>query len=1052
MSKKMLIDARHPEETRVALLSGNKVEDFDFESLSRKPLRGNIYLARITRVEPSLQAAFVEYGGNRHGFLAFGEIHPDYYQIPVADREALLAAEALEAELAAKLSELDDEGVDIDDDDDHHADTQADDEQDSEDSEPQAIADEKDDESSPPKRGRGRRRRGRRGRRGQGNSSEGDNETSTDEADPEKTEEKNDAAEITASDEVTQQADSEKTAQDADSEVQPAEDTSWHGTDEEVLTDIHAAEDSDSPVAEDASAAPESDETSEKIEEKDEDDEEDTPPVKPIALSAKVSPQLTEELPASSEPSEDDDAAAKAEDVKAEASSEDLATSSAEDVTTENAPETDETADSLSAESSEISAGGDDTDETSEAGDEPETEAETEAPGEPTEEELEAKRRAEEIADLQRRYDEARRNRDRIIRNYRIQEVIKRRQIMLVQVVKEERGNKGAALTTYLSLAGRYGVLMPNNSRGGGVSRKISNQSDRKRLRKAISELEVPKGQGLIIRTAGAKRTKAEIKRDYDYLARLWDTIRDHTLKSVAPCLIYEEASLIKRAIRDLYDKDTSEILVEGEEGYREAKDFMKMLMPSHAKNVQPYRDPKPSFLRYGVERQLDEMYQPVVNLKSGGYLVIQQTEALISVDVNSGKATKERNVEATALKTNSEAAVELARQCRLRDLAGLIVVDFIDMEENRNNRAVEKKFKEALKTDRARIQVGSISNFGLLEMSRQRRRSGIVDGTTRLCPVCEGAGSVRSVEMAALRVLRAIEEKAVSDRAGHVEATTSDDVALYILNQKRSWLNRIEESYGVTIEIIVSRDLTGDQLELQTSGKARDTDSLRQSGGVEIGEVTVSAENEDDEDEASSAKNDAEAATSDDDNSEDDENRPKRRRRRKRRRKSEDSSEENSSSSDDASLPTDEMEESVQSEDKATVEAQSDDSNDEEDASCQPRKGRRRGRRRKPEEKTENSDLTAESHSSDTPSDSHDEGETKNSSAPETETREDTVSQSGADASTDDADDTAQASEDTETQAKTAASIHAPLPETDKKPEKPKRGGWWQRTFGRNE
>ncbi|HYG26117.1 MAG TPA: ribonuclease E/G, partial [Caulobacteraceae bacterium] len=454
--KKMLIDAAHAEETRVVVVDGTRVEEFDFESQSRKQLRGNIYLAKVTRVEPSLQAAFVEYGGNRHGFLAFNEIHPDYYQIPVADREALMRDE-----------------FDDDEDDHHHS----------------------------------------RGRNGGG--------------------------------------------------------------------------------------------------EGDEDDAE--------------------------------------------------------------------------------SAGADDDDVME-----------------------------EEVA----------RRRRRLMRKYKIQEVIKRRQIMLVQVVKEERGNKGAALTTYLSLAGRYGVLMPNTARGGGISRKITTATDRKRLKTIVQSLDVPQGMGLIIRTAGAKRTKAEIKRDYEYLLRLWENIRETTLHSIAPALIYEEEDLVKRAIRDLFDKDIDSVQVEGEAGYKEARDFMRMLMPSQAKKVVAYREPTPLFVAHKVEDHLAQIYHPTVPLRSGGYLVINQTEALVAVDVNSGRATKERNIEATALKTNMEAAEEAARQLRLRDLAGLIVIDFIDMDEGKNNRAVEKKLKDCLKDDRARVQMGKISPFGLMEISRQRRRTGVLEGT----------------------------------------------------------------------------------------------------------------------------------------------------------------------------------------------------------------------------------------------------------------------------------------------------------------------------------
>ncbi|MEQ8749725.1 MAG: ribonuclease E/G, partial [Amphiplicatus sp.] len=642
MTRKMLIDAAHPEEVRVCVLENGKVEDFDFEYSSRKPLRGNIYLARVTRVEPSLQAAFVEYGGNRHGFLAFNEIHPDYYQIPVSDRRLLQEAEAEEADLAAQLDlgqrgdEGEDEDLDLDGDD--------------------------------------------------GEANRFDNLAS----------DEDDGSGVT--------------------EIAAAKDRDEH---DQGDSDHHESEAGD-PV----------------------DEIEDTP-----AAAFDAPPLETVTAPAEAEDDAED------------------------------------------ADSDDVEATGDE-DEASEAEDQPEASAddaedESEDDARPAREKPRGAKRAE----LLERYKEARRKRLRIVRNYKIQEVIKRRQILLVQVVKEERGNKGAALTTYMSLAGRYCVLMPNTARGGGISRKIPVAGDRKRLRRVVDSLDLPQGMGLIIRTAGAKRTKAEIKRDYDYLIRLWETIRSLTLKSIAPCLIYEEASLIKRAIRDLYDKDIGQILVEGEAGYREAKDFMKMLMPSHAKNVQPYKEKAPLFLGYDVESQLDAMYQPVVRLKSGGYIVIHQTEALIAIDVNSGKATRERNIELTALKTNAEAAKEAARQCRLRDLAGLIVIDFIDMEEHKNNRTVEKRLKDALKDDRARIQVGRISNFGLLEMSRQRRRSGIVDGTTHSCPTCAGAGVVRTHEMAGLRILRAIESSALTDRSAVIAVKASLEVTLYILNHKRDWL-----------------------------------------------------------------------------------------------------------------------------------------------------------------------------------------------------------------------------------------------------------------------
>ncbi|WP_091738250.1 Rne/Rng family ribonuclease [Phenylobacterium immobile] len=529
MTKTMLIDAAHAEETRVVVIDGSRIEEFDFESQNRKQLRGNIYLAKVTRVEPSLQAAFIEYGGNRHGFLAFNEIHPDYYQIPLADREALMREEA-------------------DDEDDHH--------------EP-------------------------RTRNGGGED-------------------------------------------DEDGDVDTVAD----------------------------------------------DDEDD----------------VDEEL--------------------------------------------------------------------------------------------------------------ARRKR-RLMRRYKIQEVIRRRQIMLVQVVKEERGNKGAALTTYLSLAGRYGVLMPNTARGGGISRKITAVNDRKRLKSVVQSLEVPQGMGLIVRTAGAKRTKTELKRDYDYLLRLWENIREKTLHSIAPALIYEEEDLVKRAIRDLYDKDIDGVIVEGEASFKAAHDFMRMLMPSQAKKVQPHREPTPLFMKFGIEDHLDQIYSPVVPLRSGGYLVINQTEALVAIDVNSGRATRERNIEATALKTNMEAAEEAARQMRLRDLAGLVVIDFIDMDESKNNRSVEKKMKDCLADDRARVQMGKISTFGLMEISRQRRRAGVLEGTTHVCEHCGGTGRVRSVESSALSALRAVEQEA---KNGGGEATLSVPraVALYILNEKRGHLARLHQAFGLFVTIVV--------------------------------------------------------------------------------------------------------------------------------------------------------------------------------------------------------------------------------------------------------
>jgi len=570
MTMRMLIDARHREETRVAVVTGNRIEEFDFESAEHKQLKGNIYLAKVTRVEPSLQAAFVDYGGNRHGFLAFSEIHPDYYQIPREDREALLAEEAQHAAEEAALR--------ADEDDEDHA-----------------------------------------------------------------------------------------------------------GSIEEV--------------------------------ERPHDDE------------------------------DEDGADASDEDGEAE----------------EGARSTRE-------------RNGD---------------------------------QAEEL----------RRKRMALRRRYKIQDVIKRRQVLLVQVVKEERGNKGAALTTYLSLAGRYCVLMPNTSHGGGISRKISNAADRKRLKSIIADMNLPNTMGCIVRTAGLSRTKTEIRRDFDYLARLWDEIRETTLKSGAPALIHNDSDLIKRAIRDIYHREIDEVIVEGEEGYRQAKDFMKLLMPSHARRVKQYADPVSLFQRFGVEDQLAAMYNPVVQLKSGGYLVINPTEALVSIDINSGRSTREHNIEQTALSTNLEAAREIARQLRLRDMAGLVVIDFIDMEHNSNIRKVEKAMKEALKDDRARIQVGRISGFGLMEMSRQRLRTGVLEASTRACPHCEGTGLVRTASSAGLSALRLLEEEAARGRGSIITLRASQEAAFYVLNNKRRELDEIERRYGVTIVILPDGEVEGARMSVEVGG-----------------------------------------------------------------------------------------------------------------------------------------------------------------------------------------------------------------------------------------
>ncbi|MDX5381751.1 MAG: ribonuclease E/G, partial [Rhodobacterales bacterium] len=711
MAKKMLIDATHAEETRVVVVDGNKVEEFDFESENKRQLAGNIYLAKVTRVEPSLQAAFVDYGGNRHGFLAFSEIHPDYYQIPVADRQALMEEERAYAE-----------------------------------------AQRREDEDEKPRSNRSRSRSGGRSR---SEAVKSDDAVATREAEGD---------EIAGMETI-----------DLD-EAEVAEGTSPM----EIVGETPVEEPADQPEAQ-------------------------------------------------------SEADAQAEDDDAD-----------ED---DGAVETVERDDSI-----ESVADDDD---------------------------------VEDIRPV--RKPRARR--------YKIQEVIKVRQILLVQVVKEERGNKGAALTTYLSLAGRYCVLMPNTARGGGISRKITNAVDRKKLKEIANEIDVPQGAGLIVRTAGAKRTKTEIKRDYEYLQRLWEQIRELTLKSIAPAKIYEEGDLIKRSIRDLYSREIDEVLVEGERGYRIAKDFMKMIMPSHAVNVKHYREQMPLFARYQVESYLSSMFNPVVQLKSGGYIVIGVTEALVAIDVNSGRATKEGSIEETALKTNLEAAEEVARQLRLRDLAGLIVIDFIDMDERRNNAAVEKRIKDKLKTDRARIQVGRISGFGLMEMSRQRLRPGMIEATTQPCAHCHGTGLIRSDDNLALSILRQIEEEGVRRRSREVLIKAPVAIANYLMNQKREHVAQIEGRYGLSVRIegdpsLISPDFTMEKFKTATrvvvelphvvSGDAALMDEV---------ESTVSAWDleEAEEAEAEAAAKAGERAERSERGAEtlDDEGKPKKRRRRRRRSRS---------------------------------------------------------------------------------------------------------------------------------------------------------------------
>ena len=679
MPKKMLIDATHAEETRVVVVDGNKVEEFDFESQFKRQLAGNIYLAKVTRVEPSLQAAFVDYGGNRHGFLAFSEIHPDYYQIPVADREKLIAEEKAYAE-SLKAEE---------------------------------------DEAEDPKPKRRRRSRAKA-------------------------------------------AEAESTASDAVATADVSEDAPVETSEEETSGDIKGMETIDLADG-DAGAEP-------IVDDSDDDDE---------PYDAK------------------DDAAEK--DDRIEKVKED----DAEDVRPVRKPRP---------------------------------------------------------------------------KRYKIQEVVKVRQILLVQVVKEERGNKGAALTTYLSLAGRYCVLMPNTARGGGISRKITNAPDRKKLKEIANSMSVPEGAGLIIRTAGSQRTKSEIKRDYEYLQRMWEEIRELTLKSTAPAKIYEEGDLIKRSIRDLYNKEIDEVIVAGDEGYKTAKSFMKMIMPSHAKNVKHYNEQLPLYARYQVETYLGGMFNPTVQLPSGGYIVIGITEALVAIDVNSGRATKEGSIEQTALKTNLEAADEVARQMRLRDLAGLIVIDYIDMDERKNNAAVEKRFKDKLKTDRARIQVGRISGFGLMEMSRQRLRPGMLEATTQMCGHCHGTGLLRSDDNVTLSILRSLEEEGVRRRSKEVLVRAPISIANFLMNGKREHIADIEARYGMSVRIECDPSLVSPDFAIEKFKTA--TRVVPEAAAPVVGSAIMMDDDDDDD------VIDAVADEVDEAPVQSEEDRPKRKRRRRRRRR----------------------------------------------------------------------------------------------------------------------------------------------------------------------
>ena len=704
MANKMLIDATHPEETRVVVVRGNRVEEFDFESAQRKQLRGNIYLAKVTRVEPSLQAAFIEYGGNRHGFLAFSEIHPDYYQIPVADRQALIEAD----ERAHREAE-------------------------------------EESENRSNRRRSSRHRNSRR--RGHGEKVR---------------------SEVVAG--VTAEAPDGGAPQDGTHSEHSHSETETHSHADDHDHEHHDdANHSHDEHAHDAAGHHHShDEHSHDHHSNDHDGD-----LGHATGEVAGEPGHHSDQPVFASAHADENGNGHHDDAEMAA---------------ENAAHADEM---RSHEASNTEA--------------PQTEDDEDDEEETEEEQVESVGGEDVLEEVPERAFRPR-------RQYKIQEVIKRRQVMLVQVVKEERGNKGAALTTYLSLAGRYAVLMPNTARGGGISRKITSAQDRSRLKDVVQDLDVPEGMGIILRTAGASRTKPEIKRDFEYLLRMWETVRDLTLKSQAPTLVYEEGSLIKRSLRDLYNKEIDDIMVAGESGYSEARDFMKMLMPSNVRAVKQYRDGQPLFSRMGVESQLDAMFTPTVQLRSGGYIVINQTEALVSIDVNSGRSTREHNIEDTALKTNLEAAEEVARQLRLRDLAGLIVIDFIDMDEKRNNRAVERKMSDCLRQDRARIQVGRISHFGLLEMSRQRIRASVLETSTEPCPHCGGSGHVRSVASVALQLLRSVEESLMKGATHNLIVRTRTDVALYVLNHKRGHLRDLENGFKVTIAVIADATIGGQQ------------------------------------------------------------------------------------------------------------------------------------------------------------------------------------------------------------------------------------------------
>ena len=868
MAKKMLIDATHAEETRVVVVDGNKVEEFDFESENKRQLAGNIYLAKVTRVEPSLQAAFVDYGGNRHGFLAFSEIHPGYYQIPVADRDALLAEERAYAEsLKAR-----------------------------------------DEEEDNPKSKRGGRGRSR--------------------AKPKAAEAKSDDAVITADPDV-EDAEGDISGMET---IDLGEDTLEGSSPMELVADTPV----ETPAADEAD--------SDQVESADD---------VPNAGEGAADEESDDEAAKALDPADKDDAI-------------------------ESVAEEDD---------------------------------------------------SEEVRPVRKPRS----------RRYKIQEVIKVRQILLVQVVKEERGNKGAALTTYLSLAGRYCVLMPNTARGGGISRKITNAADRKKLKEIAQEIDVPDGAGLIVRTAGAKRTKSEIKRDYEYLQRLWEQIRELTLKSIAPAKIYEEGDLIKRSIRDLYNREIDEVFVEGEAGYRTAKDFMKMIMPSHAKNVKHYTEGMPLFARYQVESYLAGMFNPTVQLKSGGYIVIGVTEALVAIDVNSGRATKEGSIEETALKTNLEATDEVARQLRLRDLAGLIVIDFIDMDERKNNSAVEKRMKERLKTDRARIQVGRISGFGLMEMSRQRLRPGMLEASTQPCPHCHGTGLIRSADSLGLTILRQLEEEGVRGRSKEVLVKCPVGIGNFLMNQKREHIAQIEARYGLAVRVEGDPHLVSPDFSLEKFKTA-----TRAVSSAKAPVVSVDASIMSDVDEAEAQ--DVIADTSD---GEDDSPAPKKRRRRRRRRRSSGSNGER----DEATPNNIEENRETAADESAFVETPADapEKAEEKPKSSRKRSGRGRGAKVK---ETESADDTPQEETKTAESDEHAEEKPvkpkatrRRKRAKEPEVESPTVEQVQEPVAE-------QAAEPVQEPAHKPDPQPAPLAEAKPDPEpamadaeepaKPKRKGWW--------